>query len=153
MSRLENRIPPPFVAAAFALGMRGVASWTPGASVQFPGQALAVAALLAAGFGVIAISIIQFSRARTTVNPLNPAAASALVTSGIFRLTRNPMYLGMALILAALAVWFGNAVCVLLLAGFVAYINRFQIAPEERALRAHFGEAFDAYARKVRRWI
>ena len=75
------------------------------------------------------------------------------MTGGVFRLTRNPMYLGMALILAAWALWLGNAGGALLLAGFVAFIGRFQIAPEERALRAHFGEEFDAYARRVRRWI
>jgi protein-S-isoprenylcysteine O-methyltransferase Ste14 len=133
--------------------MRAVASVVPGALPRFPGQALAVAALIAAGLGVIAVSIVQFNRARTTVNPLQPQAASALVSGGVFRITRNPMYLGMALVLAACTVWLGNAACALLLAGFVAYITRFQIAPEERALRAHFGAEFDAYARRVRRWV
>jgi protein-S-isoprenylcysteine O-methyltransferase Ste14 len=153
LSRLENRIPPPLVAAAFALVMWAVAGGLPGASVQFPGQAVATAALVVAGLSVIAISILQFNRARTTINPLKPDAASALVTGGVFQLTRNPMYLGMALVLAGWAVWLGNAACVLLLALFVAYITRFQIAPEERALRAHFSEEFDAYAQQVRRWI
>jgi protein-S-isoprenylcysteine O-methyltransferase Ste14 len=151
--RLENRIPPPIVAVTFALGMWAVASLLPGASLRFPGQGFATAALIAAGLGVIAVSIVQFRRARTTVNPLKPEAASALVSGGVFRLTRNPMYLGMALVLAAWAAWLGNAAGALLVAGFVAYINRFQIAPEERALRAHFGDAFGAYARRVRRWI
>ena len=153
MTWLENRIPPPIVAAAFALGMRAVAIWTPGASVRFPGQAVATTVLVAAGLGIIAVSIVQFHRARTTINPLNPQAVSALVTGGVFRFTRNPMYLGMALVLAGLAAWFGNAACVLLLAGFVAWITHFQIAPEERALRGHFGAEFDAYAGRVRRWL
>jgi protein-S-isoprenylcysteine O-methyltransferase Ste14 len=153
MSRLENRIPPPIVAAAFALGMRAVAGWMPNASVQFRGQGGVVAALVVAGLGVIAISILQFQRARTTLNPLKPQAASALVTAGVFRLTRNPMYLGLALVLAGLAAWFGNAASALLLVGFVAWITRFQIVPEERALRAHFGTEFEAYAQQVRRWL
>ena len=153
MSRLEKRIPPPLVAAACALIMWACARWLPGASAQFPGQDWAAAVLLAAGVGVIAIAIAQFVRARTTVDPLHPEAATTLVDGGVFRLTRNPMYLGMATVLAAWALWLGNAGGALLVAGFVGWITRFQIAPEEHALRAHFGEAFDAYARRVRRWI
>lgn len=153
MNRLENRIPPPLVAAAFALAMGAVARWLPAASATFPGQAWGAAVLVAAGLGVIAVSVLQFARARTTVNPLDPAAASALVTEGIFQLTRNPMYLGMALILAGWGCWLGNGAGALLVAGFVASITRLQVIPEERALRAHFGERFDAYAAQVRRWI
>jgi protein-S-isoprenylcysteine O-methyltransferase Ste14 len=153
MSGLENRIPPPIVAAAFALAMRPLAGLLPGWSASFPGQALIAGVVVAAGLGLIAVSIVQFGRARTTINPLNPEAASALVTGGVLRLSRNPMYLGLALVLAGLAVWVGHAAGVLPLAAFVAYITRFQIAPEERALRARFGADFDAYARRVRRWI
>jgi protein-S-isoprenylcysteine O-methyltransferase Ste14 len=153
MSRLENRIPPPLVAAAFALVMWAFARWLPGASARFPGQVWAAALLLAAAMGVIATAIGQFVRARTTVDPLHPDAASTLVDGGVFRLTRNPMYLGMALVLAAWALWLGNAVTAVLVAGFVAWITRFQIVPEERALRGRFGDSFDAYARRVRRWI
>ena len=153
MNRLENCIPPPLVAAVLALAMWAFARWLPGASTEFPGQSLAAGSALAAGLGVILTAIGQFVRARTTVDPRHPAAASALVTGGVFRLTRNPMYLGMALILAAWALWLGNAMTALLVAGFVAYIGRFQIVPEERALRAHFGNGFEAYAAQVRRWI
>jgi protein-S-isoprenylcysteine O-methyltransferase Ste14 len=153
MSRFENRIPPPVVAVACALIMWACARWLPSASAQFQWQDWAAAVLLAAGVGVIATAIAQFVRARTTVDPLHPAAASTLVDGGVFRLTRNPMYLGMATVLAAWALWLGNAAAALLVAGFVGWITRFQIAPEERALRAHFGDAFDAYARRVRRWI
>jgi protein-S-isoprenylcysteine O-methyltransferase Ste14 len=153
MNWLENRIPPPIVAAAFALAMRPMAALLPGLSARFSGQALVAGALVAAGLGVIALSIVRFSRARTTINPLNPEAASTLVTGGVLRFSRNPMYLGLALVLAGLAVWVGNASCVVPVAAFVAYITRFQIAPEERALRARFGAEFDAYAQRVRRWI
>lgn len=153
MSRLENRIPPPLVAAAFAIAMAVSAGLLPALSVRFAGQGLVAAVPLAAGMVVIVVAIFGFVRARTTVNPLRPEDASALVTGGVFRITRNPMYLGMALVLAAWAVWLGNAAAALVVAGFVAFISRFQIAPEERALRAHFGAEFDAYARRVRRWL
>jgi len=153
VSRLENRIPPPLVATAFAIAMAVCAGLLPALSVRFAGQGLVAAVPLAAGIVVIAIAIFGFVRARTTVNPLRPEDASALVTGGVFRITRNPMYLGMALVLAAWAVWLGNAAAALVVAGFVAFISRFQIAPEERALRAHFGAEFDAYARRVRRWL
>ena len=153
MNWLEHRIPPPLVALAFAIAMAVCAGLLSTASVRFPGQGPAALAVLATGLGVIAAAILRFVRARTTVNPLRPEEASALVTEGVFRITRNPMYLGMALILAAWALWLGNAAGALLLAGFVAFIGRFQIAPEESALRAHFGAEFDAYAQRVRRWI
>jgi protein-S-isoprenylcysteine O-methyltransferase Ste14 len=153
MSRLENRIPPPIVAAAFALAMWACARWLPGVSARFAGQAWVATAALGAGLGVIVVAVAQFVRARTTVDPLHPDAASTLVSDGIFRLTRNPMYLGMALVLTAWALWLGNAAAALLVAGFVAWITRFQIAPEERALCAHFGASFEAYAQHVRRWL
>jgi protein-S-isoprenylcysteine O-methyltransferase Ste14 len=153
LSWLEHRIPPPLVAAAFAAMMWAGARWLAVLSISFPAQGFASVAIAAAGLAVIAGAIAQFVRARTTVDPLHPEEASALVSDGIFRVTRNPMYLGMALVLAAWAVWLGNGASALLVAGFVAYITRFQIAPEERALRARFGDAFDAYVRRVRRWI
>lgn len=153
MRWLEHRIPPPVVLAAFAAGAVLWAWRWPAASVRLGGREVMAGLLVAAGIGVIAAGILQFRRSRTTVNPLKPEAASALVDGGVFGWTRNPMYLGMALGLAAVAIWLGNAGGAILLVGFVAYITRFQIAPEERALRANFGEAFDAYAARVRRWI
>jgi protein-S-isoprenylcysteine O-methyltransferase Ste14 len=153
MSRLENRIPPPLVGIAFAIGMWACARWLPEVSARFPGQRFAAVVALAAGLGVMVAAVLQFRRARTTVNPLDPHAATSLVTEGVFRFTRNPMYLGMALILVAWAVWLGNALGALLPLGFIAYIGRFQIAPEERALRAHFGADFEAYVARVRPWI
>ena len=153
MTWLEHRVPPPVVLAVFAGGTVLSARLWPGASVRVPGQDLVAVLLVVCGISVIAVSILQFWRARTTVNPLKPDAASALVDQGIFGWTRNPMYLGMALGLSALAIWLGHAAGPVWLAGFIAYINVFQIVPEERALRAKFGAAFDAYAVRVRRWL
>ena len=153
MSWLENRIPPPLVAASFALAMWAVARRFPLVDLSFPGRGVVAGLVLLAALTIVAFAIARFVRASTTVDPLHPEAASALVTGGIFRLTRNPMYLGMALVLAAWSLWLGDGGSVLLVAGFVAYISRFQIAPEERALRRGFGEDFDAYTKRVRRWI
>ena len=99
------------------------------------------------------LSAISFRRAKTTVNPMKPEKTSALVTSGAYRFSRNPMYVGLVFLLIAWAV-FLNSVCEL--AGppaFVLYISRFQIVPEERVLTATFGAAYSAYKSSVRRWL
>jgi len=97
--------------------------------------------------------VVAFRRARTTVNPLQPERASALVTGGIYRHTRNPMYLAVATMLLAWGLWLGNALGPLGAVLFVAWMDRLQIPPEERALAALFGEEFERYRRKVRRWL
>jgi protein-S-isoprenylcysteine O-methyltransferase Ste14 len=85
---------------------------------------------------------------------LQPAQAASMVTSGVYRFTRNPMYLGMFCLLAAWAAWLGRLAPLLAgLPAFVLYMNRFQIRPEERALEQRFGAAFREYAARVRRWI
>lgn len=103
---------------------------------------------------VVAIAgVIEFRRARTTVDPMHPGRASALVSSGIYRFTRNPMYLGFALILIGWIVALRCLPALPIVAAFVLYLDRVQIPPEEAALRGCFGAAFDAYASHVRRWL
>jgi protein-S-isoprenylcysteine O-methyltransferase Ste14 len=97
--------------------------------------------------------LAAFRRARTTVNPLQPDRASALVSAGIYRYTRNPMYLALAMALLAWGLWLGHAVAPCGVAIFVAWMNRYQIAPEERALAGLFGAEFERYRREVRRWL
>ena len=116
------------------------------------GREVAVA-MAVIGVAVALAGVVSFRRARTTVNPLNPAAASALVVSGIYRWTRNPMYLGVLVCLLGGVVYTGSVPALLVLPPFVAYMNRFQIAPEEMALRGRFGAEFDSYRARVRRWI
>ena len=116
------------------------------------GREVAVA-MAVIGVAVAVAGVVSFRRARTTVNPLNPAAASALVVSGIYRWTRNPMYLGVLVCLLGGVVYTGSVPALLVLPPFVAYMNRFQIAPEEMALRGRFGAEFDSYRARVRRWI
>jgi protein-S-isoprenylcysteine O-methyltransferase Ste14 len=153
MGSLEARVPPPIVAAAAALLMWLIARGAPELAFAFEGHVLAAATVAAVGLATVVTGALQFHRARTTLTPLNPGAASALVVSGLYRYTRNPMYLGIAIVLLAWALYLSHPLSALGVAAFVAYIHRFQIIPEERALRALFPGAFEAYARKVRRWI
>jgi protein-S-isoprenylcysteine O-methyltransferase Ste14 len=97
--------------------------------------------------------VVGFRVRRTTVNPTRPAAATALVQDGVYRWTRNPMYVGLALGLAGVAVGLSNLGAMVLLPAFVAWIDRFQIVPEERALLAKFAAAFTDYSARVRRWL
>jgi len=150
---LELKVPPPIVAAAFAAGMYGVSVATPGAKIRVPGPDMLAALLAASGITVAAAGLAAFRRHHTTVNPHTPERASTLVCDGVYRMTRNPMYLGLTLMLAGWAVWLGNLLAMALVAGFVAWISRFQIVPEERVLRARFGDAYELYVARVRRWV
>ncbi len=114
----------------------------------------AIAVLLfVVGLAFMIAAAAAIVAAGTTINPLRPTRTSSLVTSSVFRLSRNPIYLGDLLILLALAVWLGNVFNIVLLAVFVWYINRYQISPEERALTTLFGASYTAYCARVRRWL
>ncbi len=153
MDALELKVPPPAVALVTALAMWAIARGTFAFEVA-AGWRIAVAVVLAVVGGAIsAAGIAAFRRARTTLSPMRPAAASSLVTDGIYRHTRNPMYVGLLLALVAWAAFLGAPWTLLGPLLFVAYITRFQIRPEERALGAAFGEAYDRYRSSVRRWL
>jgi protein-S-isoprenylcysteine O-methyltransferase Ste14 len=147
------RLPPLVVAPLVALLMWLVARGTPAWSIAFPGIQLVAWALLASAMAVGMAGLAAFRNARTTVNPLQPDKASALVTNGIYRHTRNPMYLAVAMVLLAWGLLLGHAVAPCGVAVFVAWMNRYQIAPEERALAGLFGAEFERYRREVRRWL
>lgn len=152
--RKDNpRVPPPLVMVAVGVPMWLLAQFLPVGQVSVPGQVPLAILLLGAGILLMLWAVAFFVKVKTTVNPLRPARASSLVTGGAFRLSRNPIYLGDLLVLAALVVWLGNVFNVALLALFVWYINRFQILPEERALTGLFGEEYLDYCRRVRRWL
>lgn len=163
MGTLELKIPPPLVALVCGLGMYGLARvldpgleilLAPGAVPGVRGTLRWVALAVAlTGLGCDASGVRDFIRARTTINPLQPANSSVLVTGGLYRVSRNPMYLGMALLLLAWTLWLGTAWALVGVAAFVAWITRFQIVPEERALAQRFGAGFAAYRQRVRRWI
>lgn len=125
----------------------------PSMRLVITGQAALAAAMALVGVLIIVMGIVECRRARTTVNPLNPGAASSLVVQRVYAVTRNPMYLGLALILLAWAVFLAHPLSLFVVPGFVLYMNRFQITPEERALEALFGSEFKLYSGRVRRWL
>ncbi|WP_434987751.1 methyltransferase family protein [Pseudomonas protegens] len=153
MQALENRIPPPLVAVLFAVLMGLFAGGLPGLDPGLGTRLLLALPLVMAGLLFVLAGGLAFRRAKTTVNPLKPASASALVTSGIYQYTRNPMYVGFALWLLAWGLYLASPLVLLGVLGFVLYMNRFQIYPEERALGQLFGADFAAYRQRVRRWL
>jgi protein-S-isoprenylcysteine O-methyltransferase Ste14 len=153
MLSLDLRIPPPVVGALLAAAMWLAATGGAAPAPLSTGQIAACTLLAAAGLGLDLAGLLAFRASRTTVNPLAPQRSRALVTHGVYRVTRNPMYLGMALLLGAWAVALGPWWAAAGPAAFVVYNSRFQIGPEERALRALFGTAYSDYCRRVRRWL
>ena len=153
MKALEHRVPPPILVVVIA-GLMAFAFITPGPAFLPAGWNWALAAIAFAAAGVFGFpAFAAFGKAKTTINPVQVDQASALVTTGIYRITRNPMYVALALLLCAWAAWLGRLLPLIGPVAFVLFINRFQIAPEERALTAKFGDAYADYRRSVRRWL
>ena len=168
---LELKIPPVAVLLIAATGMGACAQlWPPQdkpmIAIGTSGLALplflpfgdSVAFILASflalkGVVVALLAVREFHREATTVDPRYPERVASLVTRGVFTQTRNPMYFGMLLCLAAFAIWLRSLPAFFLLPGFVLYLNRYQIAAEEQAMEARFGQSFRRYCDEVRRWI
>jgi protein-S-isoprenylcysteine O-methyltransferase Ste14 len=150
---LELKVPPVLVVlltgGLMTLGWWAMPQWR----VPFPGRLLVGGALAFAGLVISALGVASFRKARTTVNPLKPDAASSLVVVGVYRWTRNPMYLGFLIVLLGLGAFLASPLAFAAIPPFVLYMTRFQIRPEERALEARFGTDFAAYKGRVRRWI
>lgn len=152
MHSLRLRIPPVVTTLIFAAVMAATAFVVP-ASVAIPYSSPIAVVVASIGVLVALAGVVAFRRQRTTVNPLTPERSSSLVVAGIYRFSRNPMYLGFLLALGGWCVYLANWASALLLPLFVAYMNRFQIEPEEMALTERFGERFSDYCRTVRRWL
>ncbi|MBA0282880.1 isoprenylcysteine carboxylmethyltransferase family protein [Stenotrophomonas maltophilia] len=153
MTWFETRIPPPLVMLLCAgIGWLGSRLW-PDAVVPLPMPALMTGGVTAIGVALNLLPKLAFQRARTTVNPLRPSASSALVTHGVYRYTRNPMYLGQATILTGAMLYLQNMIALLVVPLFVLYITWLQIMPEERALLARFPEVYPLFRQRVRRWL
>lgn len=119
------------------------ALWVKGFAVVFIGV----------GAGMAVLGVLAFRKANTTVDPRVPQQSVSLVVSGIYRYSRNPMYLGFLLWLIGLACYLLSIAAFSLLPLFVWYMNRFQIKPEERFLQQKFGAEYLSYMRQVRRWL
>jgi len=151
---LELRVPPPLVGIVIAGAMWLMpASRSPLLPLPASVRLSAAVILAVAGVATALSGVVSFRRARTTVNPLTPETSTALVSTGIYRITRNPMYLGMLAVLLAWAIYLSSAWALLGPLAFALYITRFQIIPEERALQSLFGAAFIEYTHRIRRWL
>lgn len=150
---LETKVPPPAVALVSAAIVWGISRFAPYVVLPSVIRLAVPLALVVVGVAVGAAGVLSFHRARTTVHPARPEKASSLVSTGIYRFTRNPMYLGLLAILVAWAVFLSSAWALLGAAGFVLYMSRFQIAPEERALSKLFGSEYASYKSSVPRWL
>ena len=153
MQFLELKIPPPLVALGSGALMWFASSLVAPFAMPDVIRVSVALTLALTGISLDLTGLIAFLRAKTTINPLKPASTAALVTTGLYRVTRNPMYLGMLLVLFGWAVFLANLAALLIAPLFAFYITRFQIIPEERVLAEKFGSAFAAYKSSVRRWL
>lgn len=143
---------PPMMLALTLAASHALARRLPAPGATSASRAGAVALALA-GLGVTVAGIVAFRRHRTTVDPRRPERARTLVTGGVFAVTRNPMYVGMVCVALANALWTGAWAAVVPPLVFVLWLDRVQIAVEERALVTNFGAAYAAYAARTRRWL
>ncbi len=153
MTALELKLPPMGLALLFALAMWGAATSLPWLAIPLPLHLVLATACFLAGILFILAAGAVFRSVKTTVNPTKPEATSSLVISGVYRLSRNPMYVGALLVLAGWAAFLSHWLPVLFLPAFVVYMNRFQIGPEERVLSGKFGADYERYKQTVRRWL
>lgn len=153
MKKLELKVPPVALFLLMVLLMYWLKEVVPEMKITVPFVEFVTAGLvLIAGFVGIA-GVYEFRKAKTTVNPVKPETASLVVDTGVFAYTRNPMYVALLLVIIAIGLWWQHLSVILFGVLFVAYMNRYQIKPEERALERLFGEDYLDYKNQVRRWI
>jgi len=150
---VKPRVPPPILMLLAAAVMWALCRWLP--LSHWSGGAWNRAGAVPAAIGsIIAVAaFVRFRQVRTTVNPMDPSKATQLVTDGVFHISRNPMYLGLVLLLIGWAVWLDSASPWFIPPLFMIVITRVQIIPEEQALERLFGAQYVAYRRSVARWI
>ena len=150
---MKNKIPPPVWLLVFGASMWFVARSAYAYPVEIPFALVIGIVVGVIGLSCSAAGIREFNKAATTVNPLKPEEASTLVTDGIYQRTRNPMYVGLFLILTGWAIWLSGLANLVLLGVFVLVITELQIKPEENALRHLFGQSYEEYCERVGRWF
>ncbi len=153
MKALELKVPPVVVVLFFGALMWAMAATMPIAPIAIAARPIVAAVIAGCGIAIAVSGVLSFRRAQTTIHPGTPEKASAVVDAGMYRFSRNPMYLGLLLLLIGWVVFLGDAALAALLPLFIAYMTWFQIKPEERALEANFGDAYTAYKSRVRRWL
>ena len=148
---LDKRVPPTIVTLIFAAIIYLSAEYF--YQFYFFYQIIVSFIVALIGICILSVAIVQFKQFKTTVNPLKPESASVLVTSGIYKFSRNPMYLGMLLLIIGLWINTGAILGFIILPSYVAYLSYFQILPEERAMKAVFSGDYEVYCQQVRRWL
>jgi protein-S-isoprenylcysteine O-methyltransferase Ste14 len=151
--QMQLKVPPVALGVIVAALMWFAASAAPVLDFRIPASLLLSASAALLGAVICLSGVVSFRRAKTTVNPTRPDSTSSLVVSGIYKHTRNPMYLGFLLLLLGWATFLSNLAAFALLPAFVAYMNHFQIRPEERALGSLFAQEYQEYLVRVRRWL
>ena len=149
--RLETKIPPPMVALIFGLLINYTKDIFPNLVIK--NENIFGTCFILIGLVCFLSAIGLFKKNQTTVTPLNPSSATKLITNGIYKYSRNPMYLGMSLVLAGISIMVNPIGGLALVSGFILYINQFQIEPEEKAMTKLFKNEFSEYKKYVRRWI
>ena len=148
---MSNKIPPPLVTLFFGCCIYFSREFF--LAINFQGLSVLSFVLILLGFGILIMAARSFKEHNTTINPIKIETASSLVVSGIFNYSRNPMYLGMVLILLGLSLKFNLIGGLIFTALFIIFITNFQIKPEEKVMLKIFGEEFVNYKDKVRRWL
>ena len=153
MNALELKVPPLVLVLVLAVAMWFAVMQLPSLAFTLPWRH--VLAITISGVGILFLLAggYAFQKAKTTFNPMKPDTTSSVVASGVYRVSRNPMYVGFLLVLIGWAILLSHPLPFLFLPVFVAYMNRFQISPEERALSAKFGDEYDRYKQGVHRWL
>jgi protein-S-isoprenylcysteine O-methyltransferase Ste14 len=153
MNFLELKIPPLGLLVVLMAGQYVFASYLSFGHVEIQHKLVLAACAFLLGALIALLGVYEFRRFGTTVNPTNPEGTVTIVNTGIYGLTRNPMYVGFAFMLFGAAIFVANYVALGFLLIYVLYMNRFQIQPEERMLAEKFGEAYSVYLQQVRRWV
>lgn len=150
---MKNKIPPPVITLLFTLIARVIGIYFPFYPLDSTLVKPYALILIVLGLSLDVVSFINFVRNKTTVNPIKPNKASKLVESGFYRFSRNPMYLGMLLLLTGITLLLGELVGLIVIPLFIFTMNYLQIIPEEKALSSIFRDSYEAYKKRVRRWI
>ena len=148
---MHNKIPPVIVTALCGLAIYLSRSFFP--TYHHTAVDIVGAVLFLLGTATMGAAVLSFKKHQTTVNPLHPEKSSSLVISGMFKYSRNPMYLGLLLMLLSATLKFNLVGGAFVVWMFVIFITKFQILPEEVAMETHFGQAFVDYKTTTRRWV
>ena len=148
---MKTKIPPPILALVMIVLIYLSSFFIESTKFNYQGSLSVLVLIL--GLACAIPSFKLFARYKTTISPLKPSDTTVLVTEGMYRYSRNPMYLGLLLLTIASTIWFGTWLGIIINILFIFLINFLQIIPEEEALLEIFGEEYEEYKKNVRRWI